>query len=366
MVAQTRSRGALARAFAGAACRYWLGIFPLLARELRHWHARAGAIPDPVLRRLALVTQRAERGNLEGAAAFAVLAPRPHRARVVRAVVAFQAAYDYIDTLAEQPSADPVANGQRLHLALLSALDPRSEHHDYYEYSAGTHDSGYIRNLIDTCRLAFGSLPSHASVVEPALRCASRMIAYQSLNHGASGDTVDALAAWAAELTPPDSGLRWWETAAGAASSMSVFALIAAAAQPVLETADAAATESAYFPWIGALHVLLDSLIDRGEDLAAGHHCLVDHYASSEETATRLSTIAARALQATEQLSDGVEHATILAAMTSFYLSAPSACAPGASPAAQLVLERMGALARPTMAVLRVRRALQAFSFTVP
>ncbi|HYM67597.1 MAG TPA: DUF2600 family protein, partial [Patescibacteria group bacterium] len=112
----------MASAFAGAAGRYWLGVFPHISRELRHWRERAGEIPDPVLRRLALLTQRSERGNLEGAAAFAVLVPRAHRARVVRAVVAFQATYDYVDTLAEQPSADPVANGRQLHLALLTAL----------------------------------------------------------------------------------------------------------------------------------------------------------------------------------------------------------------------------------------------------
>src|ERR1700734_3798639 len=108
MAAPTRSRLAMASVFAGAASRYWLGVFPLLTREMRHWHERARAIPDPVLRRLALITQETEQGNLEGAAAFAVLAPRAHRARVVRAVVAFQAVYDYVDTLAEQPCEDPV------------------------------------------------------------------------------------------------------------------------------------------------------------------------------------------------------------------------------------------------------------------
>ncbi len=346
----------LASAFAGAASRYWLGVFPLVGRELRHWHERARQIPDPALRRLALITQDTERGNLEGAAAFAVLVPRAHRERVVRAVVAFQAAYDYIDTLAEQPSADPIANGRQLHLALLSALDPDCEHPDYYQHHCGHRDNGYMRNLIDTCRFAFGALPSHASVAEPALRSARRMVAYQSLNHGAPGDTRRARAGWAAGLTPTGTGLRWWETAAGAASSLTVFALIAAAAQPALGAGEAAATERAYFPWIGALHVLLDSLIDRHEDIQAGQHCLIDHYASAEETATRLGAIASRAMGATELLPRSGQHTTILAAMASFYLSAPATSTPGAILAAQRVLETMGAVATPTMAVLRARR----------
>jgi tetraprenyl-beta-curcumene synthase len=357
VVASAGSRLALASAFAGAASRYWIGVFPLLSRELRHWHERAREIPDPMLRKLALLTQKSERGNLEGAAAFAVLAPRAHRARVLRAVVAFQATYDYIDTLAEQPCADPVANGHQLHLALLSALEPEGEHADYYEHSGGGQDDGYMHKLVDRCRFALRALPSYSSVAESALRCTRRMVAYQSLNHGACTETRGDLAGWATGLTPAGTGLRWWETAAAAASSLSVFALIAAAAQPALESGQAAATESAYFPWIGALHVLLDSLIDRSEDVAAGQHCLVDHYDSAEEAAIRLRVIATEATRATELLPQSAEHATILAAMTSFYLSAPSASAPGASSAAQQVRQSMGAIAGPTMVVLRARRA---------
>jgi tetraprenyl-beta-curcumene synthase len=355
VVAPTRSQLTLAGAFAGAASRYWLGVFPLVGREIRHWHERAEEIPDPGLRRLALLTQRTERGNLEGAAAFAVLVPRLQRGRVVRAVVAFQAAYDYIDTLAEQPSSDPIANGRQLHLALLSALEPERAHPDYYEHHCGNRDNGYIKNLIDTCRLAFRALPSHAAVAEAALRSARRMVAYQSLNHQA-GETRRALAGWACGLTPPGTGLRWWETAAGAASSLTVFALIAAAARPSLHVSDAAATEHAYFPWIGALHVLLDSLIDRSEDIQSAQHCLMDHYASAEDAANRLGLIAGRAMRAAEMLPRGVQHATILAAMVSFYLSAPGPTTPATMLAAQRVLERMGPVAAPTMAVHRARR----------
>ena len=342
-------------AFAAAATTYWLGVFPQVGRELRHWRTRAQQIPDPVLRRLALITQVSERGNLEGAAAFAVLAPRASRANVVRAAVAFQATYDYVDTLAEQPSVDPVANGHRLHLALLRALEPGCEHPDYYEHNRGDGDNGYITNLIDACRGSLVALPSYASVADTARRATRRMIAYQSLNHEAEGDT-EALARWAAAETPPGTELRWWETAAGTASSLTVFALFATAGRPLIGATEALAMERAYFPWIGALHVLLDSLIDRDADVATGHHSLLDHYASAEEAAARLGAIADRALQATRLVPESITHAIILAAMTSFYLSAPCATAPGAVLVTERVLETMGALARPAMLVLRARR----------
>ncbi len=323
---------------------------------MRHWHERAREIPDPVLRRLALLTQRVESGNYEGAAAYATLVPRAYRARVIRAVVAFQTTYDYVDTLSEQPNADPVANGRQLHLALLRALDPGSDHADYYEHAPGGGDNGYIRHLVQACRDALGALPSYAAVAQPALRAAGTIVAYQSLNHEEAADRPRALAHWGAAVAPPDSGLRWWEAAAGGASSMTVFALIAAAAKPGLSAAETTATQEAYFPWISALHVLLDSLIDRTKDLEHGHHNLIDHYSSPAEAAHRLGWIAARAVHSAEALPDGARHAVILAAMTTFYLSAPATTAPGALLATQRVLETMGTLARPTMAVHKARR----------
>jgi tetraprenyl-beta-curcumene synthase len=310
-----------------------------------------------MLRRLALLTQRVERGNYEGAAAYAALVPREYRARVVRAVVAFQTTYDYVDTLAEQPSDDPIANGRQLHLALLTALDPGSDHADYYEHSSGSRDNGYIRQLVQACRDALCTLPSYAAVAQPALHAASTIVTYQSLNHEQCGDGPRALAKWGAAVAPPDSGLRWWEAAAGGASSTTVFALIAAAARPGLSAAETVATHEAYFPWISALHVLLDSLIDVTKDLEHDHHNLIEHYSSPAEAAHRLGWIAARAVHAAEALPDGARHALIVAAMTSFYLSTPALDAPSTLPAVERVLETMGELTTPTMTVLRARRA---------
>jgi tetraprenyl-beta-curcumene synthase len=345
-----------ARTFAGAALRYWLDVFPYATRELRHWRARARQIADPELREHALLTQRDERGNIEGAAAFAVLVPRLHRARVVRAAISFQLIYDYADTLAEQPSDDPLANGHNLHMALVAALEPGGKHPDYYRHAAAKLDNGYMRELVETCRRAFGALPSYASVAAPVRQAARRIVAYQAINHGCA-DTAAELARWGSTLAPPGSGLRWWEAAAGGASSLAVFALIAAAARPALSAAETRAMHDAYFPWIGALHVLLDSLIDRGEDACAGHHSLVDRYRSVEETAARLREIAVRATHATDSLPGSAHHALLLAAMASFYLSAPKAQGPETAAIAGHVLEAMGAMAAPTMTVFALRRA---------
>jgi tetraprenyl-beta-curcumene synthase len=366
-------RAALALTFTAAAARYWLSVYPHVLHEARHWRGRAKAIPDATLRGLALSTQRQEQGNLEGAAAFAVLAPRSQRARVVRAVVAFQAIYDYVDTLAEQPSADPVENGRQLHRALLSALDPGAGQPDsgppdtirtdggrpdYYLHSLHKEDGGYLEELIDACRTAFGALPSHASLTVPAQGAVQRIVAFQGLAHDGEDGLEDAwreFSDWADAQTPEGSGLLWWETAAGAASSLLVFALIAAAAQPSVSEKDTSAIAQAYFPWIGALHLLLDSLIDKADDIRSGRYSLVDHYASPRELAFRLKAISAEAMRASEALPNGRQHGLILAAMVSFYLSQPQASAPDGAPVRAEILATLGERAAPAMCLFRLR-----------
>jgi tetraprenyl-beta-curcumene synthase len=317
-------------------------------------------IPNPVLRRLALMTHRDERGNLEGAAAFAVLASRECRTDVVRAAVSFQALYDYVDTLAEQPSADPMANGHQLHLALLAALDPSIDDGDYYHYAGQRDDGDYLISMVATCRRACAALPSYAAARPAALRAARRMVSYQAFTHcRQQPGRGRELACWALDITPAGEDLRWWECAAGAASSLGVFALIAEAARPGVGADDMRVLETAYFPWIGALHVLLDSLIDRAADARCGHHSLVSHYADEERQARRLGAIAGRAVRAAEAAPQGARHAAILAAMISFYLSAPGALEDSSRVlAAQEVLDSLGSLAPPAMTLLKARRAV--------
>ncbi len=344
--------------FAGAAKRYWLRIFPSVRREAAHWRGRAGEIPDPVLRQAALANLRMERLNLDGAAAFAAFVPEAYRPAVVRAQVALQAAYDYVDTLAEHPCRDPIRNGDQLHKVLGAALDPAGPRIDYYAHHPQKDDAGYLQCIVDTCRAALRELPSYASVAGPIRRAAKRMVSYQSLNlNEAQGDHV-ALARWACAQTPATTDLRWWETAASAGSSLGVYMLIAMAANRAVHAEEATAIEEAYFPWIGSLHLLLDSLVDREEDRVAGQPSLLAYYSSPEEAAARLGLIAAESMHRIKELPYGRQHALLLAGMAGHYLSMPVAARAEARLATRSVLAAIGGLAAPTMLVMGARQAL--------
>ncbi len=346
--------------------RYWLAIFPRVAREVCRRRRLAKRIPDPALRSLALEALERKRGNLEGAAAFAALVPRATRPHVVRALVACQTICDYLDLLSEQPNSDPVANGHQLHEALIVATTPGGSHRDYYMHHDQRDDGGYLRTLVESVHEGLAALPLLSLIAEPVRRAVERIVAYQSFNHGDGTGSYEPFERWASAETHPATGLRWWETGAGAGSTLTLFVLIASAADPRLRPADLRAIEKAYFPWIGALHSLLDSLVDYDEDMATGERGLIDCYASPLDAAARMRTIAREALRRAVALPRGRRHALIVAAMTSFYIcEIHRSTSPHAQLVAPSVLDAIGGLAAPTMAILGARRSLRRVS-TMP
>jgi tetraprenyl-beta-curcumene synthase len=369
-------------ALAASALAYGSTVLPHVRAELAHWDRRSREIPDASLRRSALAALR-KRGNIAGAALFAVLAPPALRARTARALVAVQGAYNYLDTLAEQPSADPVRNGRRLHEALLAALDPLAApgpatgpddcHGDYYaglgsranrsrgsgvRASAEHDDGGYLRELLDVSRACLAALPSYPLVAPAARSAAARIVAFQSLNLGERHGSHEGLERWARAHTPAGSGLRWWETAAAAGSSLGVYALVALAADARLEASEIPAVQDAYFPWIGALHSLLDSLVDVAEDRREGQRNLLRYYSSTQHAAASLASIAAHARAHAHALPRHRRHEAMLAAMVGYYLSAPTASVPDARVIAGAVARAAGPAARSALPLLRAARVL--------
>ncbi len=352
------SRAALATSFATAAQRYWLSVFPRTRREVHFWRRHAEQIPDPVLRRHALEAQSAKSGNVEGATAFAAFATRRRRTSAIRAQVAFQSAYDYLDTLAEQTSSDPLLNARQLHQALKVASDPSRAHLDYYAHNLQRDDAGYLKRLVKECHDALTTLPSYSAVATPINRLTARIVAYQSLNLTESQGGHSQLATWAQRETPEGTGLSWWETAASAGSSLGIFALISAATRPSLHAGEAVAIERAYWPWIGALHSLLDSLVDLDQDAAAGQRSLLDYYESPQEAARRLQALVEQAFRSVRCLPRANEHATVLVGMIGFYLAGYKPRSTMEKLVVSGVEETVGPIGRPSMLTFQARRAL--------
>ncbi len=342
-----------AAAFASTATGYATTVLPAATRELARWREHAGAIPDPVLRRQALDALR-KRGNMNGAALFAVFAPRGGRPVAVRALVAFQAAYNYLDELAEQPSEDPAANGRRLHEVLLGALGEEGERRDPYALHGHREDGGYLASMVRACGEAVRRLPSYNVVRASAATAARRIVDFQSLNLGESQGPIDGLRDWGERHTPPGSELSWWETAAAGGSSLGVHVLIGIAADPNLDGRTVAAVDAAYFPWIGALHSLLDSTVDVAEDAREGQRNLLSHYPSDARAIERVRYLTERARAQASALPDARLHEVLLTAMAGHYLSSSQIATPQGRAIAESVAGAVGPSAGLAMRLMRV------------
>lgn len=338
--------------------RYWLTLFPAARREIGYWRRRAELIPDPTLRHLAGHSIAHEGMNAEGAALFATLAPRAFRASVVRLIVSFQVMFDYLDVLTEQPASDPLSTNRRVHRALTAVLGQPAPSNGYYTEHLHGDDGGYLDDLVASCTGRLADLPSIAVVTPLAVEAARRSSEGQSYSHAAVFTTRERLVQWATSSTPPGLGLSWWETAAASESSLALHALLASAADPKLTLAAAERISAAYWPWITGLNALLDDVVDRAEDSAEGTHSYVENYASDEDATRRLATIARHATHMVRTLPRHRQHAVILAAMTSLYLSAPQASSPEMWPVVSRVRAELDVDVRLLLAMLRLRRLL--------
>jgi tetraprenyl-beta-curcumene synthase len=318
----------------------------------------AEAIPDARLRELALRSLQRKGCNVEGAAAFELLAHRRFSPGLIRALTAGQTLCDYVDLLAEQPVLDPVANGYRLHEALIVAVSPGESHRDYYRHSEWREDGGYLLELVEDVREGLEGLAHRDLVAMPLRHMAKRIASYQSFNHGDGDGSFEPFTRWAYEHVDPDAGLSWWETGAGFGSTLMLFALIASAATPGLTAADVAAIERAYFPWIGVLHTLLDSLVDFDEDMGVHGRCLFDCYRSADHAAERLAAIAREALRRAAALPSGRRHVLILIAMTGFYLrEVGDSRSPHARAVAAALRRTVGGMVVPARMMISLRHA---------
>jgi tetraprenyl-beta-curcumene synthase len=332
--------------------RYRGVILPRLHRELAEWRRSAELIPNPVLREQAVSALEEKAANVEATAVFAGLAPRGTRPTVIRASTALQVAVDYLDTLGEQPGPDPLRDGLRLHGALAAALDPDSAKSDWYACHPQREDGGYLDRLVTTCREAATSLPSASAILPLARRAIVRCGEGQSHTHATAGGPAHELRRWAAALPAPP-GFEWWEAAAGASSSVAAHALLALAAEPAATPAQGELVDAAYFPSIGALTVLLDDLVDREEDEAAGEHSYLRHYRSDADAAERLEAIAGLADRSVSTLPRSGRHRAILSGVLAFYLSSPGVAASGARSIRDRLLASSGPVVRSLTKILK-------------
>ena len=311
-------------------------------------------MPDAPIRHDALSALARKRGHTDGAALFSII-PGTRSRSLLRLLVAYEIAWDFLDSVNERGASAGQANGRQLHLALIEALDPSAAISDYYRYHPWRRDGGYLRTLVDTCRQSSRQLPSYEEVRQSALGEARRAQVL-GINHELDPACRDAaLKEWAAEEFPAGHVAAWFELTGAASASLTLHALFALAAEPACGDAEIERVKSAYFPWISAATTMLDSYVDQAQDAASGDHSYVAHY-PSHEAPQRIRELVERSLRESLALENGERHALIAACMVAMYLSKDSARTQAMNETTRDLASAGGSLTRLLLPILRLWR----------
>ena len=322
-------------------------VLPLVDRELSIWQARAQRIPSEASRQMALRSLEDKRFHCEGGSVLALLAQR-RRDAVVRFIVAYQTACDYLDNLCDRTSGLDEAARMQAHRALSDAFGDGPQQTPYLPSSLL--DGRYLEDLVDTCRSARTQIFLTQDARRCCLRFAELYSTLQVLKHG--DERERRVAAWIEAALPGD--LSWWERAAATGSTLGLFALVALSADGPLPAPAVDRLDAAYVPRICALHILLDYLIDREEDARGGDMNFTTQYADAESALTRLKAMYRRARLGACGLPGGKAHQHIVDGLMAMYLSDQKAAVFGRYARAHL-LRGCGATVRLMFVFCRMR-----------
>lgn len=299
---------------------YFRVVRPRVIHLITQLHQQAQNIPDPDLRDQALSSLQTKQFHCEGGGVFGGPSRDPH-GYLLEFLVPYQSLCDYLDTVTDRgPSQDP-DNLRWLHQALIDATTPFAPVRDYYRDHPSDDDGGYMASLVVRSQSALARFPGYSLVQDKIVRLVRLYVDLQVYKHGPVPTRLENLTAWFHHESDPQDGLFWWEFAAASGSTLGIFALLTMALDPHPEVQKIESLFRLYFPWVGALHILLDYLIDQQEDLEGGDLNFITYYPSRAQATHRLQWIYRRIVREANSFEDAAFHRYVARGLLGFYLS---------------------------------------------
>lgn len=299
-------------------------VFPQVDSELERWTCLCRLSGNEVLTRQALASIASKKFHAQGGCAYA-LYPGVDIASAIKFIVSFQTISDYLDNLCDRAGVYDEYSFRQLHLSMLDALDPDGGKNDYYSLFPYKNDGRYLESLVDQCRSCLKSLPSFQLVKESIKKYVSLYCDLQTYKHLIIDMRERRLISWSSEYLQHFPGISSWEFSAATGSTLGVFMMYAAASDPSLTREEVISIDSAYFPWVCGLHILLDYYIDAEEDMQTGDLNFTYYYNNLKQCEERLLYFIEQALSHCSNLKYPEFHITIIKGLLAMYLSDPKA-----------------------------------------
>jgi tetraprenyl-beta-curcumene synthase len=291
--------------------------------ETSLWRARAGAIPDPTTRDHALEAMDEGRVLIDGAALFWILPPR-RRLDLLRLLVALQTLLNFLDLVLEREARGPDRRpGSWMWLAR-EALDLTRPPPDREIKARLGDDGGYLSALVMACRGGCAALPNYQHARGLLVREATRSRAFE-IEHDRDAPRRSAtMQAHVAQHFRGVTGITWWELVGGASALLGAMVVLALAADEATTPDDLLHAADAYV-WVASAAALLDSYVDRPDDVSSGAHNWFDYYPSDGHATRRVAELLQGAVSRISALRNGERHVVIVASMAALWLSSDTA-----------------------------------------
>ncbi|WP_285717817.1 tetraprenyl-beta-curcumene synthase family protein [Pelosinus sp. IPA-1] len=297
-------------------------VFPLITKELTHWSNYASSHASSALRTQALASIRDKKFHCQGGSIYS-LYPTVDITKFIPLIVSLQTISDYLDNLCDRADIMDEQAFKQLHLAMTDALTPDAPPQDYYAYYPFKEDGGYLKQLVITCQQQIKALPSYELVKSEVQKLACFYSELQTYKHLDPSMREVKMLNWIAHHIIDYPQITPWEFAAATGSTLGIFMLCAAASDRNLHPHTVKVIDSAYFPWISGLHILLDYFIDMGEDEANGDLNFVSYYQNSSQMLSRLTLFTEQAFLQASTLQNPSFHKTVVQGLLAMYLSDP-------------------------------------------
>jgi len=293
---------------------------PLTHKYLRQWRKRAQNIPNPELRKQALMSISAKAFHCEGGALYGLLAG-DHYKEAIKFIVAYQTISDYLDNLCDRSTSLNPDDFRALHESMLQALSPDLPLSSYYRCRQDQDDDGYLAALVETCREVLRALPDYAIAAHDLRQLASVYADLQVHKHVKPDERLSRLKAWFDAHKEGLPKMTWYEFAASSGSTLGIFCIVSYLFNTPVSAELISKIKRAYFPWVQGLHILLDYFIDQEEDRHGQDLNFCSYYPDDKILAQRLSHFYKQAQLSVAGLPDSSFHRLINRGLLSIYLS---------------------------------------------
>lgn len=302
--------------------RVYRYVLPEVKEQLQGWLTVSQRIPDPELRKQAIDSITHKEFHCQGGAIYASanLSMRKH---LIPLIVAFQTISDYLDNLCDRSTSLDPKDFRLLHQSMLDAIDPNATLSNYYALRNEQDDGGYLHELVMMCQNCIRFLPSYKLTEQSIRKFVSLYIDLQVYKHINIELREKALINWWNEYQTSFPELSWNEFASATGSTLGVFMMFLASADPNLSEQEVERIHDAYFPYVGGLHILLDYLIDQEEDKLGGDLNFCTYFSSMNETTERIAFMVENARSKILSLEHPNFHRMIIEGLLALYLSDP-------------------------------------------